>query len=70
MQTQFKNNHFTEMCSGSEEGSHFRLIDFEPLNYRLESNKEEEAGREDRAPQPSITYDEEIDCLTAKGARA
>ena len=24
---QFKNNHFAEMCSGSEEGSYLRLID-------------------------------------------
>jgi len=26
--SQYKNNHFTEMCSGSEEGSYFRIIDF------------------------------------------
>ena len=25
---QFKNNYFTEMCSGSEAGSYLRLIDF------------------------------------------
>jgi len=25
---QFKNNYFTEMCSGSEDGSYLRLIDF------------------------------------------
>jgi len=25
--SQFKNNYFTEMCSGSEEGSYVRLID-------------------------------------------
>ena len=25
---QFKNNYFTEMCSGSEEGSYLMLIDF------------------------------------------
>jgi len=24
----FENNYFTEMCSGSEEGSYLRLIDF------------------------------------------
>jgi len=24
----FENNYFTEMCSGSEEGSHLRLVDF------------------------------------------
>jgi len=29
------------MCSGSEEGSYLRLIDFLPLNSRLESNKYE-----------------------------
>jgi len=26
--SQFKNNYFAEMCSGSEEGSYLRLIDF------------------------------------------
>jgi len=26
--TQLKKNYFTEMCSGSEEGTYFRLIDF------------------------------------------
>ena len=26
--SQFKNNYFTEMCSGFEAGSHLRLIDF------------------------------------------
>jgi len=26
--SQFKNNHFTEMCSGSEAGSYLRRIDF------------------------------------------
>jgi len=25
---EFENNYFTEMCSGSEEGSYLRLIDF------------------------------------------
>ena len=25
---QFENNYFTEMCSGSEEGSYLRLMDF------------------------------------------
>jgi len=30
------------MCSGSEEGSYLRLIDFLSLNSRLESNKQEE----------------------------
>jgi len=39
---QFKNNFFTEMCSGSEAGSHLRLIYFVSLNSRLECNKEEE----------------------------
>jgi len=31
-----------EMCSGSEEGSYLRLIDFVSLNSGLESNIEEE----------------------------
>jgi len=26
--SQFENNYFTEMCSGSEEGSYLRLIDW------------------------------------------
>ena len=26
--SQFKNNDFTEMCSGSEEGSYLRFVDF------------------------------------------
>jgi hypothetical protein len=30
------------MCSGSEAGSYLRLIDFVSLNYRLESNREED----------------------------
>ena len=30
--SQFENNYFTEMCSGSEAGSYFRLID---LVYHL-----------------------------------
>ena len=45
--SQFK-NYFTEMCSGSEEGSYLSLIDFVSLNSRLESNKEEE--EEEGAP--------------------
>ena len=28
LRCQFENNYFTEMCSGSEEGSYLRLIDF------------------------------------------
>ena len=39
-------NYFTEMCSGSEEGSYLRLLDFVSFNSRLESNKEE--GRKAR----------------------
>ena len=40
--SQFDNNYFTEMCSGSEAGSYLRLIDFcASLNSRRESNKEE-----------------------------
>jgi len=39
---QFKNNYFTETCSGSEAGSYLRLIDFVSLNSRFENNKEEE----------------------------
>ena len=32
----------THLCSGSESGSHSRLIDFVSRNSRLESNKEED----------------------------
>jgi len=28
MSSQFESNYFTEMCSGSEEGSYLKLIDF------------------------------------------
>ena len=42
---QFKNHYFTEMCSGSKEGSYLRLIDFLSLNSKLESNKEEARRR-------------------------
>ena len=39
--SRFKDNRCTEMCTGSEAGSYFRLIDIVSLNSRLESNKEE-----------------------------
>ena len=39
--SQFQNNYFTGMRSGSEEGSYLRLIDCVSLNSRLESNKDE-----------------------------
>ena len=39
MQPQFKNNCLTEMCSGFEEGSYSKLIDFVSLDSRIESNK-------------------------------
>jgi len=42
---QFKNNYFTEMCSGSEAGSYLRPIDVCILNSRLESNNGEEEER-------------------------
>ena len=46
-----KNNYFAEMCSGSEEGSYLRLVDFfVSLNARLKSNKEEKKAN---APQGS-----------------
>ena len=39
----FKNNHLTEMFSGSKEGSHLRLIDFCITQlYRFERNEGEE----------------------------
>jgi len=40
--SQFENNYFTQMCSGSEAGSYLRLTDSASLNSRLGSNKEEE----------------------------
>ena len=45
--SQFKSNFCTEMCSGSEEGSYLRLIDFVSLNSRRESRKEEEGQEEE-----------------------
>jgi len=41
--SQFENNYFTEMCSGSETGSYFRLIDFvyhSTLGLRVLKKKE------------------------------
>jgi len=32
--SQFENNYFTEVCSGSEAGSYLRLIDFANLEER------------------------------------
>ena len=40
--SQFENDYFTEMCSGSEAGSYLRLIFCVSLNSRRESNDEEE----------------------------
>ena len=42
--SRFKNNYFTEICSGSEEGSYLRLIDF--FITQLYSNNEEEEEKE------------------------
>ena len=39
--SQFKNNYFTDMCSGSEKGSFLKPIDL-CINSRLESNTKEE----------------------------
>ena len=39
--SQFKNNYFAEMGSGSEGGSYLRLPDFLSLNSGLESDIEE-----------------------------
>jgi len=46
-------DYFTEMCSGSEEGSYLRLIYFVSLNSRLGSNKEEAVSRVGPAHTPS-----------------
>jgi len=43
--SQFENNYFTEICSGSEAGSYLRRIDF-VYHSRLESNQEEDFGVE------------------------
>ena len=43
--SQFENNYFTEMCSGSEAGSYLRLIDFayhSTLGLRVIKKIEEE----------------------------
>ena len=39
--SQSKNNHFTEICSGSEASSYSSLKDFESLEFRLERHKAE-----------------------------
>jgi len=39
--SQFENNYFTEMCSGSDQGSYLRLTDFCITHSSLASNKEE-----------------------------
>ena len=50
----FKNNYFAEICTGSGEGSYFRLIDFffTGGNSRVESNKEEEVEETRRDTYP------------------
>ena len=45
--SQFKNNYFTEMCSGSEAGSYLRLIDFvyhSTLGLRVIKKKKQGLG--------------------------
>ena len=45
--SQFKNNFFTEMCSGSEAGSYIRLIDFvyhSTLGLRVIKKERTEGG--------------------------
>jgi len=56
--SQFKNNHFTEMCCGTEAGSYLRLVDScitqlkaqGPSRTCNESKEEEEIA----APRPSV----------------
>jgi len=46
--SQFKNNYFTEICSGSEAGSYLRLIDFvyhSTLGLRVIQKEKKEGGR-------------------------
>jgi len=62
--SEFKNNYFTEMCSGSEEGSHSRL------NSRLESNKEEESWQRQAESEPVQTVDTQLRSLTYSPFRA
>jgi len=48
--SQFENNYFTEICSGSEAGSSLRLIDFvyhSTLGLRVIKKKKEEKRVED-----------------------
>jgi len=52
--SQFENNYFTEMCSGSEAGSYLRLIDFgyhSTLGLR-EIKKEEKKQRREGPSSP------------------
>ena len=53
----FTNNYFAGMCSGSEEGSYLRRIDFVALNSRLESDKKKKKSPPDpRKSRVSILY--------------
>ena len=57
---QFKNNHFTEMCCGTEAGSYLRLIDSGITQLKAQGpsrtcNEEEEAMRlQMGAPRPEV----------------
>ena len=58
--SQFKNNYSTEMCSGSEEGSYLRLIDFvyhSTLGLRVIKKKKKSHARGDElVVQPSLRW--------------
>jgi len=61
------------MCSGSDAGTFLRLIDFVSLNYRLESNKEEEEKYGDAVPcgmTPVILHGAVSLLVTASGGAA
>jgi hypothetical protein len=52
--SQFENNYFTEMCSGSEAGSYFRLIDFVfHSTLGLRAKKKRELDRQDQMLTPT-----------------
>ena len=42
LSSQFKNNNFADVSSGSKEGSYLRLIDFFKTHSRFKSNEEDE----------------------------
>ena len=63
--SQFENNYFTEMCSGSQAGSYLRLIDFvyhSTLDWRVIKKKRRQAGE---PRKPKVRHD--TSCVQRSG---